>query len=39
MVLIVVEAMLEGGKPSAAVGVRISMGERHRFGTSASLSM
>ena len=38
MVLIAVEAVPAGNKPPAAVGVRISTGERQSFGSSASLS-
>ena len=39
MILIAVEAVPAGSKPPAAVGVRISTGERHGFGTSAPLSI
>ena len=38
MVLIAEEAMSAGSKPPAAVGVRISTGERHGFGAAAPLS-
>ena len=38
MVFIVEEAMPAGSKPPAAIGVRISTGERHDFGAAASMS-
>ena len=38
MVLDAVKAMPAGSKPPAAVGVRISKGERHKFGAAAPLS-
>ena len=38
MVLITVEAVPAGSKPPAAVGVRISTGERRGFGVAAPLS-
>ena len=38
MILVVVEALPAGSKPPAAVGVRISKGERHGFGAAAPLS-
>ena len=37
MVLVAVEVVPVGSKPPAAVGVRISKGERHDFGASTSL--
>ena len=37
MVLVAVEAVPAGSKPPAAVGVRISKGEKHYFGTAAPL--
>ena len=36
--LIAVQAVLAGSKPTAAVDVRISTGERHDFGATAPLS-
>ena len=38
MAIVAVEVLLVGSKPPAAVGVRISKGERHDFGTTAQLS-
>ena len=38
MVLIAVDAVPAGSKPLAAVGVRISTGERHGFSSSAPFS-
>ena len=38
VVLVVVEAVPAGSKPPAAVGVRISKGERRDFGAAAPLS-
>ena len=38
MVLVAVEAMPAGSKPPAAVGERISNGERHDFGAAAPFS-
>ena len=38
MVTIAVEAVPAGSKPPGAVSVRISMGERHGFGSAAPLS-
>ena len=37
MVLVAVEVVPAGNKPTAAVGVRISKDERHDFGTAAPL--
>ena len=38
MVIVAVEVLPVGSKPPAAVGVCISRGERHSFGTAAPLS-
>ena len=39
MILVAVEAVSVRSKPPAAVRVRISAGERHRFGAAAPLSI